>query len=527
MKLTIGKQIGLGYAVLVLLMLIMSIIGFLKFREISHLERITERNVKMNIFFIGREIDHLNWMQSLTSSLLADREFTIQTDHTKCSLGKWLYSDEIKKIINPEIKRLLHEVEDPHEKLHASAIKIKSMVESGNKRAAMDVYQKETIIALKKVQYNLEKIGEMYSESAENSMIDLNNSAEQGRNVILIVSILSVLAGIALAIIIASNIMKELNKVINNLGESAGQVTSASAQLSASSQQLAEGSSEQAASIEETSSTLEESSSMVKQNTENTKQASVLAKQTKDSANKGNVEMQEMMHSMDDLKKSSGEIAKIIKVIDEIAFQTNILALNAAVEAARAGEAGQGFAVVAEEVRNLAQRSAQAAKDTAGIIESNISLSEQGSEVSQRVNESLKEINDNAQKVSYLLDEISAASQEQAQGIEQINKAITQMEQVVQENASTAEESASASEELTSQAESMKEIVNSLIILVKGINTTQAALSIRKNEPGRIGSANYSQLTTRRAPSNYKKGKNTKIVNPEDVIPLENDLSDF
>ncbi|OGI02646.1 MAG: hypothetical protein A2Y25_03140 [Candidatus Melainabacteria bacterium GWF2_37_15] len=299
---------------------------------------------------------------------------------------------------------------------------------------------------------------------------DQNSVKKVGQEILFIFIGLSIatIIGIIFAVLIFRDAMKKLNKIITDMSESSNLLTSASNQLSTSSMELAEGSTQQAASIEETSATLEQSESMVKQNTENTKQAAILAKQAKDSANKGNIDMQNMMQSMEELKKSSDQIAKIIKVIDEIAFQTNILALNAAVEAARAGEAGQGFAVVAEEVRNLAQRSAQAAKDTAEIIESNIHLSEQGVSVSKNVNESLTEINNQAQKVSDLLDEISAASQEQAQGIAQINKAISQMEQVVQSNASTAEESASASEELTAQAGTMKEIVNSLIVLVNG-----------------------------------------------------------
>jgi methyl-accepting chemotaxis protein len=337
--------------------------------------------------------------------------------------------------------------------------------------------------------------------------------------------IVAVAVGSFLAWIIVIGITKPVNRIVDGLNESAQQVSSASGQLSASSQQLAEGSAEQAASIQETSSTLEESSSMVRQNTENTKQAAILAKQAKDSADKGNREMQEMMTSMTELKKSSDEIAKIIKVIDEIAFQTNILALNAAVEAARAGEAGMGFAVVAEEVRNLAQRSAQAAKDTAGIIESNIHLSEQGVEVSKHVNESLLEINTQSQKVSELLDEVAAASQEQAQGIAQINKAISQMEQVVQSNAATAEESASASEELSAQAVNMKEIVNSLVSLVNGANSIQEqahrALSDSSHSRKAIPEVNRRKILA------AVGGGKSKVVNPEDIIPLGDDTAGF
>lgn len=272
---------------------------------------------------------------------------------------------------------------------------------------------------------------------------------------------------------------------VSNLGEGAANVSSASRQVEAASQQLAEGSSEQAASIQETSATIEESESMVRQNAENTKQASYLAKEAKEGAQKGTQEMHEMMSSMEQLKKSSDEIGKIIKVIDEIAFQTNILSLNAAVEAARAGDAGKGFAVVAEEVRGLAQRCAQAAQDTAVIIESNIQLSEKGVDLSHNVNKSLEGINVQANKVSELLDEISVATQEQAQGISQINVAISQMEQVIQANAQTAQESASASEELSSQAVSVKEIVDTLQVLVEGVDSVQKntykALSVGSN----------------------------------------------
>jgi len=335
--------------------------------------------------------------------------------------------------------------------------------------------------------------------------------------------------GSFLAWVIVIGITKPVNRIVDGLNESAQQVSSASRQLSASSQQLAEGSAEQAASIQETSSTLEQSSSMVRQNTENTKQAALLAKQAKDSAEKGNKEMQAMMTSMEELKKSSDEIAKIIKVIDEIAFQTNILALNAAVEAARAGEAGMGFAVVAEEVRNLAQRSAQAAKDTASIIESNIHLSEQGVDVSRNVNDSLVEINKQSQKVSELLDEIAAASQEQAQGIAQINKAISQMEQVVQANASTAEESASASQELSSQSVSMKDIVNSLVALVNGANAIQeqAHAAIEANSYNKKAISDNRRKSPVNAGKKSFKSSHTQVINPEDVIPLEDDLQGF
>jgi len=290
--------------------------------------------------------------------------------------------------------------------------------------------------------------------------------------IILAMVVIIVVASIIAAVIggnISDQFTKPIVKIIGILSQNTQQITCISQELLQSSHLIAEGSSEQAASLEETSATLEESSSMIRQNTENTSQAALLAKRTKDSADKGNVEMQEMMSSMAELKKSSDQIAKIIKIIDDIAFQTNILALNAAVEAARAGEAGMGFAVVAEEVRNLAQRSAKAAKDTESIIERNIHLSEKGVDVSQKVNDSLSEIDEHALKVNQLLDEITTASREQAQGITQINKAVIQMESAVQRNASISQESAGTSERLSFQAQDMKDIVNELIRIVGGV----------------------------------------------------------
>lgn len=267
---------------------------------------------------------------------------------------------------------------------------------------------------------------------------------------------------------IVKGLVSSMHSITEELGETSEAVSSASSQVEAAAQKLAEGSTEQAASIQETSSTLEETASMVQQNRDNTKQAATLAKQSKDYASKSTGEMQKMMQSMEDLKKSSAEISKIIKVIDEIAFQTNILSLNAAVEAARAGDAGKGFAVVAEEVRSLAHRSADAAKETAKIIESNIAISDNGAIIANDVNQSITEIDLQSRKVSELLDEIAVATDEQTQGISQINKAISQMEIVLASNAQTAEESSSASRALYGQTITMKEIISRLDAIVRG-----------------------------------------------------------
>jgi methyl-accepting chemotaxis protein len=269
-------------------------------------------------------------------------------------------------------------------------------------------------------------------------------------------------------LVVRYQVTRPLASLMDLLTVASDQVYGSSGQISAASQTLAEGASEQAASLEETSSSLEEMASMTKRNSENAQKANALARQAREAADKGTVDMQTMSAAMEAINVSSGEIAKIIKTIDEIAFQTNILALNAAVEAARAGEAGLGFAVVADEVRNLAQRCAQAAKETAGKIDGAIVKTGQGVDISTKVALALNDIVTKVRQVDGLVTEVASASNEQAQGITQINSAVTQMDAVTQSNAAHAEESASAAHELNSQADALKEALNQMQTLLAG-----------------------------------------------------------
>jgi methyl-accepting chemotaxis protein len=284
---------------------------------------------------------------------------------------------------------------------------------------------------------------------------------------------ITLVMGVAFAAVISRNVGGLLRRLATLLGEGSAQVVAAAGQVSSASQSLAEGASEQAASLEETSSSLEEMSSMTKHNTESAVKVNELARQARAAADTGAADMQAMDTAMGEIKSSGDDIAKIIKSIDEIAFQTNILALNAAVEAARAGEAGMGFAVVAEEVRNLAQRAAQSARDTSAKIENAVTNTNRGVQISQKVSKSLQEILAQVRQVDELAAEVASASKEQSQGIDQVNKAVTEMDKVTQSNAANAEESASAAEELNAQAGALKQAVVELMQLVGGKQSVQ------------------------------------------------------
>jgi methyl-accepting chemotaxis protein len=281
--------------------------------------------------------------------------------------------------------------------------------------------------------------------------------------------------GVSIAFVIIANTGKTLRQSLHELTEGAQQVTSASGQLSASAQALSQGATEQAASLEETSASMEEMASMTRKTAENASQAASLVNDVSHQVSDSNAALTEMVASMTSIKESSNKVAKIIKTIDEIAFQTNILALNAAVEAARAGEAGMGFAVVADEVRNLAQRSAQAARDTAGLIEESIVRSQEGAGKVERVSSAIGVITDSVTRMRGIVEEVREASRQQSQGIDQVSQAIAQMEKVTQSTAATAEEGAAASEELYAQAEASMMVVRRLETLVGGVPASNGA----------------------------------------------------
>ncbi|MFW6061634.1 MAG: methyl-accepting chemotaxis protein [Planctomycetota bacterium] len=458
-------------------------------------------------FLREKKVDHLQWMHHVKNALLAgDQELQVQTDPTRCSLGRWLTSRETVQLAeeDPAFAEALEDLGGPHEALHRSAVEVERLLTAGQpdeaarhfaeqtepraheclaavdgviarhdariegQHQAKQVFDAQTRPSLAQVQRLLEEARQEVTQQAATANEDMLRQAAAMRMAVLIGAVCAGMAGIALAVVITRGISRALQRVVDGLAAASEQTASAAGQVSATSQSLAEGASEQAASLQETSASVEQSASMAKQNAANATEAQNLAHNAKGNTDRGAEAMERMSGAINDIKASSDETAKIIKTIDEIAFQTNLLALNAAVEAARAGEAGKGFAVVAEEVRNLAQRSADAARNTSALIEAAVQKADHGVAISDEVAAVLRDIAEGNSKASDLVSEIAAASNEQAQGIDQINTAVGQMDQVTQSTAANAEESASAAEELSAQAEELQHMVRELERVVYG-----------------------------------------------------------
>ena len=446
--------------------------------------------------------DHYIIVQNVLHMLHLDqRVFDGGDDHTACNAGLYLPYYETT---NRQLATLIRNFEEPHRRFHEAVGRIKQNVIEGNLERAQEIYTTEFLGNMEAVFNQFDDIlalannaVELSNEAQEllltdnaqamrqaigllNNIVALNTEiadeeAEAASRLAFVVEalslvglILGVLLAIGLGIMITRSLNNALRQIIEGLNSGAEQVNASSTQLSSSSQELSESASEQAAGLQQTTSSLEEMASQTKQSAENAGQAERAMKETEPRVAEGMEAMERMSQAMKDIQLASQETSKIIKTIDDIAFQTNLLALNAAVEAARAGEAGKGFAVVAEEVRNLAQRSAEAARNTSELIERSQGSSERGAAVAKEVSDNLVKIKDSVGDVSTLVIEISAAGKEQATGIAELNSVMAEMDKVVQRNASGSEETASAAEELNSQALELRNMVGQLVALVGG-----------------------------------------------------------
>ena len=334
------------------------------------------------------------------------------------------------------------------------------------------------------------------------SQLEEHTRTEQRRNeiIVAVVTGLGIVLGIVFAWLITRSVSRRITEVAARLATESDKANGSAAQVAQASQAMATGATQQASSLEETSSSLHEMASMTQRNSENAQNAKLLANQTRQTADAGAADMEQMKAAMGAIKGSGVEISKIIKTIDEIAFQTNILALNAAVEAARAGEAGLGFAVVADEVRNLAQRCAGAARETAEKISASTEKSEQGVRISEKMAVNLSAIVEKTRQLDERIAEIAQSSHEQSEGISQLNSAVASMDKITQDNAALAQQSAAASEELKAQAEQVRVAVADLLRMARdgGDAPTVAPKKTAERGPGLKGTR--SRLAAASAP---------------------------
>jgi methyl-accepting chemotaxis protein len=464
-KLSLSMKLYLGFAAMLVVTAALGVFLHLKLNAIDKWKQIILVDCLPGVESINKMESVVKEEFSLTQEhILANSAKEIQSVEgemkTKAAEVEALLATYDKTITMPEDRTLFNEAKPLREAfLNArdkAVLPLSRASKDDEARAALSGKLKP---AYEKYLHGMHALIAFNTQNSQRAGKGIQASVASSEAALLFGTLLAIALGVLLGVFLSRSITSALNKVIASLSAGSDQVSGAAGQVSQSSQSLAEGASEQASSLEETSASLEELSSMTKQNSDNARQANTMSGETRKSVDESREAMARMGEAIGKIKASSDQTAKIIKTIDEIAFQTNLLALNAAVEAARAGDAGKGFAVVAEEVRNLAQRSAEAAKTTASLIEDSQKNADHGVSVSREVADILSGIVGRVQKLSNLIGEVSAASEEQAKGIEQIGTAVSQMDKLSQANAANAEESASASEELSAQSKELAVMV--------------------------------------------------------------------
>lgn len=465
---TISQRLYAGFGALLLLTVLAGAVAVWASSKIrADVETVTERSAELQRALTIQTA--LSRIESLEKTMLwagLDNDRTLYDASKAEAMREYdLAIEQVEELAGSLTERTdstaaqtLRQVLGEWRTLHGQVI---ALGDGGNFAAAQQIITDTINPLLTTAEEAAQRIVRRLNDAMTNAHAASTSSYAQSRALTAALVLLALVVGI-LVVWLVRTINANLRGVSQGLAEGAQLVVDASSQMAVSAQSMSHGASEQAASLEENSASMEEMATMTRKNAENSEHAAALMAEAARVVESANTTLADMVNSMTSIKDSSNRVSKIIRTIDEIAFQTNILALNAAVEAARAGEAGMGFAVVADEVRNLAQRSAQAAKDTAGLIEEAIASAGQGSQRVEQVAGGFAAITQRVAEVKSLVDHVSLASKQQSLGIDQVVQSIRQMERVTQTTAATAEESAAACEQLNAQADTTMRLVEQL-----------------------------------------------------------------
>ncbi len=471
---TIGKKLFLGIGALLLLSFALGTTALIGINAVNeHIQSIVNDTVKRQTLAHSMAAD-IAELTGITRGMVLrgilkddvaqqsnEQQFSVLTDRLDSEIQAFTAMSG-----KPETQQELTDVKQGIDTIRPAKDAILEAFKAGDTTAALGILDKTVRPTQKRLDADIADILKTQDVRLADDRESATSASSTSRWIDSILLLLAVVLGVVVTVVVR-RISAVLSSSVIELAQSSEQIAAAASQVSSSSQSLAQGASEQAATIEETSSVSVEINSMAQRNTENSRQTAEIVTGSEAGFQRANSSLSEMVVAMEGISSSSQKISKIIKVIDEIAFQTNILALNAAVEAARAGDAGMGFAVVADEVRSLAQRCAQAAKDTTDLIEDSIQKSDGGMIKVDQVAVAIREITAQSAQIKTLVDEINLGSIEQSRGIDQISRSIGQMEQVTQSSAANAEETAAAAEQLSAQAKTMNDVVARLRSMVQ------------------------------------------------------------